>query len=238
MNSAIERYAPLCAPTRLLFGPGPSPVSPRVYQAMQQNVVGHLDPFFFQVADEIRTLLGYAYSTANTFNLVASGTGSSGMELAVANFTEPGSKFAVLSNGYFADRIGEMAARQGAQILFLHSGFDWQMLPSFPRPGPAPKHASGARYRLKPIDSAIRLPGRQGQGISTGRREYQHIIRFLYAEIRAGERRRACPGRFARYLRPRRSEPRSSTLGDARQVDRPSRPRSPALPQVGGGATG
>jgi hypothetical protein len=112
------------------------------------------------------------------------------------------------------------------------------MLPSFPRPGPAPKHASGARYRLKPIDSAIRLPGRQEQGISTGRREYQHIIRFLYAEIRAGERRRACPGRFARYLRPRRSEPRSSTLGDARQVDRPSRPRSPALPQVGGGATG
>ncbi len=123
MNSAIERYAPLCAPTRLLFGPGPSPVSPRVYQAMQQNVVGHLDPFFFQVADEIRTLLGYAYSTANTFNLVASGTGSSGMELAVANFTEPGSKFAVLSNGYFADRIGEMAARQGAQVVRLTQ--DW-----------------------------------------------------------------------------------------------------------------
>jgi len=123
MTDAIERYAPLCAPTRLLFGPGPSPVSPRVYQAMQQNVVGHLDPFFFQVADEIRTLLGYAYSTANTFNLVASGTGSSGMELAVANFTEPGSKFAVLSNGYFADRIGEMAARQGAQVVRLTQ--DW-----------------------------------------------------------------------------------------------------------------
>ena len=59
-----QSYPPLEAPKRLLFGPGPSPVSPRVYQAMQQNVVGHLDPFFFQVADEIRSLLGYVFSTA------------------------------------------------------------------------------------------------------------------------------------------------------------------------------
>jgi len=81
---------PLEAPKRLLFGPGPSPVAPRVYQAMQQNVVGHLDPFFFQVADEIRELLGYVFSTANLRNLAVSGTGSSGMEAAVANFTEPG----------------------------------------------------------------------------------------------------------------------------------------------------
>ena len=123
MTSTIERYAPLCAPSRFLFGPGPSPVSPRVYQAMQQPVVGHLDPFFFQVADEIRTLLGYAYSTANAFNLATSGTGSSGMEAAVANFAEPGAKFAVLSNGYFADRIGEMAARQGARVVRLSQGW-------------------------------------------------------------------------------------------------------------------
>jgi alanine-glyoxylate transaminase/serine-glyoxylate transaminase/serine-pyruvate transaminase len=94
-------------------------VAPRVYQAMQQNVVGHLDPFFFQVTDEIRALLGYAFSTDNDFNLATSGTGSSGMEAAVANFTEPGAKFAVLSNGFFADRIGEMAARQGAQVARL-----------------------------------------------------------------------------------------------------------------------
>ena len=82
------------APKRLLFGPGPSPVAPRVYEAMQQNVVGHLDPFFLQTAREVRKLLGYAFSTANEFNLALSGTGSSGMEAAVANFTEPGTKFA------------------------------------------------------------------------------------------------------------------------------------------------
>jgi alanine-glyoxylate transaminase/serine-glyoxylate transaminase/serine-pyruvate transaminase len=114
-----QSYAPLKAPKRLLFGPGPSPVAPRVYEAMAQNVVGHLDPFFFQTVDEIRTLLGYAFSTENQFNLAISGTGSSGMETAVANFVEPGSKFALLSNGFFADRIGEMARRQGAAIVRL-----------------------------------------------------------------------------------------------------------------------
>ncbi len=111
------------APKRLLFGPGPSPVAPRVYEAMQQNVVGHLDPFFLQTAAEVRKLLGHAFSTANEFNLAVSGTGSSGMEAAVANFTEPGTKFAVLSNGYFADRIGEMARRQGGEVVKLAK--DW-----------------------------------------------------------------------------------------------------------------
>ncbi len=116
-------YPPLQAPKRLLFGPGPSIVAPRVYQAMGQTVVGHLDPFFFQVADEIRTLLGYAFSTANQFNIAISGTGSSGMEAAVANFAEPGRKFALLTNGFFGDRIGEMARRQGADVVRLAK--DW-----------------------------------------------------------------------------------------------------------------
>lgn len=112
-------YSPLQAPQRLLFGPGPGPVAPRVYQAMSQPVVGHLDPFFFSVVEEIRTLLGYAYSTANQFNIAVSGTGSAGMEAAVANFAEPGQKFALLTNGFFADRIGEMARRQGASVVRL-----------------------------------------------------------------------------------------------------------------------
>ncbi len=107
------------APHRLLFGPGPSMVAPRVYEAMAQPVVGHLDPFFFQVTEEVRNLLGYAYSTVNRFNLAVSGTGSSGMEAAVANFAEPGQKFALLTNGFFGDRIGEIARRQGAQVVRL-----------------------------------------------------------------------------------------------------------------------
>jgi len=118
-----QQYPPLVAPRRFLFGPGPGMVAPRVYQAMAQPVVGHLDPFFFDVADEIRSLLGYAYSTKNEFNLAVSGTGSSGMEAAVANFAEPGRKFALLTNGFFADRIGEMARRQGAQVVRLAKGW-------------------------------------------------------------------------------------------------------------------
>ena len=94
-------------------------VAPRVYASMGQNVVGHLDPFFFEIADQIRSLLGYAYSTKNQFCLAVSGTGSAGMEAAVANFAEPGRKFALLSNGFFADRIGEMARRQGAEVVKL-----------------------------------------------------------------------------------------------------------------------
>jgi alanine-glyoxylate transaminase/serine-glyoxylate transaminase/serine-pyruvate transaminase len=86
---------------------------------MQQNVVGHLDPFFLQTAREVRTLLGPVFSTSNEFNLALSGTGSSGMEAAVANFTEPGTKFALLTNGFFGDRIGEIAGRQGGELVTL-----------------------------------------------------------------------------------------------------------------------
>src|ERR1039458_2601773 len=113
----MPQYPNLQAPKRLLFGPGPSMVAPRVYAAMAQNVVGHLDPFFFEVADQIRSLLGYAYSTKKQFCLAISGTGSAGMEAAVANFAEPGRKFALLSNGFFADRIGAMARRQGTEVV-------------------------------------------------------------------------------------------------------------------------
>jgi alanine-glyoxylate transaminase/serine-glyoxylate transaminase/serine-pyruvate transaminase len=94
-------------------------VAPRVYAAMGQPIVGHLDPFFFEIVEQIRSLLGIAYSTRNQFSIAVSGTGSSGMEAAVANFAEPGRKFAVLSNGFFADRIAEMARRQGAEVVKL-----------------------------------------------------------------------------------------------------------------------
>ncbi|MBS1854706.1 MAG: alanine--glyoxylate aminotransferase family protein [Acidobacteria bacterium] len=118
-----QSYPPIQAPARLLFGPGPSMVAPRVYQAMTQPLVGHLDPFFFQTAEEVRTLLGYVFSTANTFNMAVSGTGTSGMEAAIANFVEPGTKVALLTNGFFADRIGEMARRHGGTVVRLAR--DW-----------------------------------------------------------------------------------------------------------------
>jgi alanine-glyoxylate transaminase/serine-glyoxylate transaminase/serine-pyruvate transaminase len=86
---------------------------------MSQPIVGHIDPFFFEMSDQVRSLIGYAYSTRNEFNIAVSGTGSSGMEAAVANIAEAGQKFALLTNGFFADRIGEMARRQGAEVVRL-----------------------------------------------------------------------------------------------------------------------
>jgi alanine-glyoxylate transaminase/serine-glyoxylate transaminase/serine-pyruvate transaminase len=92
-------------------------VAPRVYQALAQPIVGHLDPYFFQIVEDIRSLLKLAFSTTNHFNIAISGTGSSGMEAAVANFAAPGEKFAVFSAGFFAERIAEMARRHGAEVV-------------------------------------------------------------------------------------------------------------------------
>lgn len=94
-------------------------VEPRVYQAMSQPVVGHLDPYFFEVAADVREMLRTVFGTRNQLTIPISGTGSSGMETAVGNFVEPGSKFAVFANGYFCDRLSEMGRRQGAHVVRL-----------------------------------------------------------------------------------------------------------------------
>ncbi len=104
-------------PFRLLFGPGPSMVDTRVYEAMSKPIVGHLDPYFFTVLEDVQKLLRVVFGTENAFTLAISGTGSAGMETAVSNFIEPGMKLAVFANGYFCDRISEMGKRHGAQLV-------------------------------------------------------------------------------------------------------------------------
>ena len=108
---------PLHPPKRHLFGPGPSMVHPRVYEALSKPIVGHLDPYFFQIMGEIEELLKMTYGTSAGVTMVISGTGSAGMEASVANFVEEGAKFAVFANGYFCDRISEMGKRQGANLV-------------------------------------------------------------------------------------------------------------------------
>jgi alanine-glyoxylate transaminase/serine-glyoxylate transaminase/serine-pyruvate transaminase len=90
-------------------------VHPRVYEALSKPIVGHLDPYFIQVMGDVQQLLKTAYGTTQA-TLVISGTGSAGMEAAVANFVEPGAKVAVFANGYFSDRLTEMAKRHGAEV--------------------------------------------------------------------------------------------------------------------------
>jgi alanine-glyoxylate transaminase/serine-glyoxylate transaminase/serine-pyruvate transaminase len=94
-------------------------VEPRVYEALRLPIVSHVDPYFYQVAEDIRIMLGPVFGTENRFRMVISGTGSAGMEAAVVNFAEPGTKFAVFANGYFCDRISDIARRQGADVVRL-----------------------------------------------------------------------------------------------------------------------
>jgi alanine-glyoxylate transaminase/serine-glyoxylate transaminase/serine-pyruvate transaminase len=107
----------LLPPRRFLFGPGPTQVEPRVYEALAKPLVGHLDPFFFQVNQEVGAGLQQVFGTKNDFTLAISGTGSSGMETAVTNFVDPGKKLLVFSAGYFAERIAEMGRRHGAVVI-------------------------------------------------------------------------------------------------------------------------
>src|SRR6202158_3701601 len=117
-NPALH-FSALQPPRRYLFGPGPSMVHPRVYEALAKPIVGHLDPYFIQVMGDVQQLLQTAFGTNDGVTLVVSGTGSAGMEAAVANFVEPGAKDAVVANGYFSDRLTEMAKRHGANVVRL-----------------------------------------------------------------------------------------------------------------------
>jgi alanine-glyoxylate transaminase / serine-glyoxylate transaminase / serine-pyruvate transaminase len=114
---AINLFPPLQPPRRYLFGPGPTMVDPRVYTALAKPIVGHLDPYFIQVMGDVQQLVKMAYGTSEGATLVISGTGSAGMEAAIANFVEPGTKIAIFANGYFSDRLTEMAKRQGAAVV-------------------------------------------------------------------------------------------------------------------------
>ena len=101
------------------MGPGPSMVDPRVQLAMGAAAVGYLDPAAFEVLDDIKQLLQYAFQTENEFTLALTGTGSAGMEAAVMNFVGPGTKVGVLANGFFSERLTDMCQRRQAEIVRL-----------------------------------------------------------------------------------------------------------------------
>lgn len=104
-------------PTRLLLGPGPSLAHPRVLQALAMPLVGHLDPAFLSIMDEIQQLLRDTFRTNNPLTFAISGTGSAGMEAAVANVIEPGDTAVVGINGAFGARLATMVERCGGRVL-------------------------------------------------------------------------------------------------------------------------
>jgi len=101
---------------RTLLGPGPSGVHPRVLQALAYPPVGHLDPQFLALMSEMQALLRYVFETENELTIVLPGTGTAGMEAALANFIEPGDHVLIGVNGYFSERMCDMAGRYGAIV--------------------------------------------------------------------------------------------------------------------------
>jgi alanine-glyoxylate transaminase/serine-glyoxylate transaminase/serine-pyruvate transaminase len=108
-------------PPRTLLGAGPANAHPRVLQAMGGPLVGHLDPTFLRVMDEISELLRYAWQTDNPLTIAISGTGSAAMESALANVIEPGDRVLVGVAGYFGRRMVDMAQRYGGDVRCLET---------------------------------------------------------------------------------------------------------------------
>lgn len=104
-------------PIRILMGPGPSNVHPRVQAAMLAPVIGHLDPYFVRVMEDTVSLLRQVFKTANKLTFPVSGTGSAGMEAAFCNFVEPGDTVIVGVNGLFGERMVDNALRCGAKVV-------------------------------------------------------------------------------------------------------------------------
>ena len=110
-------------PRRTLMGPGPSDVSERVLQAMARPTLGHLDPAFIGMMDEVKTLLQYAFQTKNELTFAVSAPGSAGMECCFANLVEPGDKVIVCQNGVFGGRMQENVERCGGVAVMVQD--DW-----------------------------------------------------------------------------------------------------------------
>lgn len=120
MNSIPKSVAPA---QRLLLGPGPSPIDPRVLDALSRPTLGHLDPAFLAIMDEVRDMQRALFGTANELTFPMSGTGSAGMETCIVNTIEPGDRVLVAVNGVFGMRLCEVARRAGAEVV--PAEFEW-----------------------------------------------------------------------------------------------------------------
>jgi alanine-glyoxylate transaminase/serine-glyoxylate transaminase/serine-pyruvate transaminase len=107
---------PLNPPPRILLGPGPSEIHPRVLEAIAKPTVGHLDPYYLELMNGMQQMLRELFRTKNELTMAISGTGSAGMEAAVVNVIEPGDSMVVCVNGVFGGRMVDVAQRAGANV--------------------------------------------------------------------------------------------------------------------------
>ena len=145
--SAVSRPSPgpLRLPKRVLMGPGPSDVDPRVLKALGTPLVGHLDPDFATLMDETQDLLRYVFQTENRLTLAISGTGSAGMETVVVNLIEPGDRMLVCINGVFGGRMKDVAERAGAVVSTIERPYGEVFDPEEVKSGSSPRPSQGRR---------------------------------------------------------------------------------------------
>jgi alanine-glyoxylate transaminase/serine-glyoxylate transaminase/serine-pyruvate transaminase len=110
-------------PVRTLMGPGPSDVHPRVLEALSRPTIGHLDPAFIRMMDELKELLQYAFQTRNAMTMPVSAPGSAGMETCFVNLVEPGDKVVVCQNGVFGGRMKENVERCGGIAVMVEDSW-------------------------------------------------------------------------------------------------------------------
>ena len=110
-------------PVRTLMGPGPSDVNPRILEAMSRPTIGHLDPVFVGMMDELKELLRYAFQTSNELSMPVSAPGSAGMEMCFVNLVEPGDKVIVCQNGVFGGRMKENVERCGGTPVMVEDSW-------------------------------------------------------------------------------------------------------------------
>lgn len=110
-------------PVRTLMGPGPSDVNPRVLEALSRPTIGHLDPAFIQMMDEIKQLLQYAFKTENVLTMPVSAPGSAGMETVFTNLIEPGDRVIICQNGVFGGRMKENVERCGGLAIMVEDAW-------------------------------------------------------------------------------------------------------------------
>ncbi len=156
--------------SRVLMGPGPSDVPPRVLQALSAPCIGHLDPYFLSMMDETQRLLRWLFQTKNALTIPVSGTGSAGMEAAFVNLVEPGDEVVVCVNGVFGMRMADVTERLGGKLIRVDQPWGRAVDPEAVRKavkGRKPKivavvHAetsTGACTPLEPIAAIAREAG-------------------------------------------------------------------------------
>ena len=156
---------PLDPPRRVLLGPGPSEVHPRVLAAMTLPLLGHLDPDFLAVMDQTQELLRRVFRTQNRLTLAVPGTGTAGMEAVLVNLIEPGDKVLIGVNGYFGARMADIAGRAGAEVATIERPFGEvfdpdQVREAVRRVGPklvAVVHAETSTGAWQPVEPIARV---------------------------------------------------------------------------------